>query len=273
MIIKDITNSYIKYILEANDLEKYEKVFPELFDHYFTFWGSRKYWHKELNEEQVIERGNLVLGRLPIIEKKLIECGFDTKRLQIVLMVGQGTTNGHAFKHGSNFVVFLPIEGYKTIEQVDVFVIHEILHALHYSAQSDFYFKKQKEKDSVLRQLITEGLATYLTKEVLNISDEKALWADHLSNDELLKWTRTCKEEKQALFEEARKLIEEKSTKSDLFYANDTNDIRKYRAGYFIGLELIKEIAKKDNLHMHDFLQIRKKQFEQMTKVILTRYQ
>ncbi len=55
MVIKDITGSYIKNIIKENDLKKYEKEFPELFEHYFTFWASKEYWHKELDKEQVVE--------------------------------------------------------------------------------------------------------------------------------------------------------------------------------------------------------------------------
>jgi uncharacterized protein YjaZ len=271
MVIKDITDSYIEHILKEDNLEEYEKEFPELFQYYFTFWAQRDYWHKELNKKQVSERKNLILSQLPIIEKKLIEHGFDTKSIRVILMVGQGTTNGHAFKYQNEFAIFLPIEEYETIEQVDIFVTHEILHALHYSAQPDFYFKTQEEKDSVFRQLATEGLATYLAKEVLGISNGKALWADYLSDDELSKWIKSCENEKQNLFKETRALIKEKSTKPDLFYANDANDIRKYRAGYFIGLEIAKEIARKNNFSVHDLLQIEKGRFEKMAKDILSR--
>lgn len=272
MIIKDITNSYIKHILKEDNLEKYKKSFPELFEHYFSFWAQKDYWHKELDKEQVAERKKLVLDRLPSIEKKLTEHGFDAKNLQVILMVGQGTTNGHALKHKNEFIVFLPVEGYETTEQVDIFVTHEILHALHYSTQPDFYFKTQEEKDSVFRQLITEGLATYLTKEILDVSDEKALWADYLSNDELSKWIKLCESEKQNLFEEAQELIKERSTKPDLFYANKPDDIRKYRAGYFIGLEIIKKIVKKNNLSMHNLLSIDKTKFESELFDVLTKY-
>ncbi len=269
MIIKDITDPYIKYVLVEDNLEKYEKAFPELFEHYFTFWAQKNYWHKELNKEQVAERKKLVADRLPIIERTLAEHGFSTKNLQVVLMVGQGTTNGHAFKHKKKFVAFLPIEGYETTEQVDIFVTHEILHALHYSAQPDFYFTTQEEKDSVFRQLVTEGLAIYITKEALGISDGKALWADYLSSDEQSKWMKSCESEKQNLFGETQKLIEEKSTKPDLFYANDPDDIRKYRAGYFIGLEIVREIARKNNFTTHNLLHTRKGSFEEMVKDIL----
>ncbi len=186
-------------------------------------------------------------------------------------MVGQGTTNGHAFNYKNEFIVFLPIEGYKTFEQLNVFVTHEILHALHYSAQPEFYFNTQKEKDSVFRQLVTEGLATYLTKEVLGISDRKALWADYISETEISKWSELCKSEKQNLFKEVHKLINEKSTNPSLFYSSDVNNIRKYRAGYFIGLDIIKEIAEK-GVSKNDFFNITRTQFEQLLKEVLSKY-
>ena len=264
MVIKDITDSYINNILEKSNLKRYEDILPELFDDYFTYWAQREYWHRELDKSKVVERKQLVIGQLPFIEKKLAEHGFDTENLQIIIMVGQGTTNGHAFKYQDEFAVFIPIEGYETTRQVDIFVTHEILHALHYSAQPDFYFKSREEKDSVLRQLITEGLATFLTKEILDISEGDALWADYLSHDEQTEWMNSCKNEKQDIFKEVKELIQSNTTKSNLFYANDSDDIRENRAGYFIGLELIKKIAGENGLSKQDLLSIESKQFSRM---------
>lgn len=268
MIITDITSAYLKHILGGDDLAQYEQVLPELFDHYFTYWASRDYWHKELDEQQVGDRKNLILGRLPTIELNLEKHGFDTSNLEIVLMVGQGTTNGHAFKKGDFFAVFLPVEGYETEVEVDVFVTHEIIHALHYTAQPDFYFSRRDEKENTLRELMTEGLATYLTKEIMEISDEEALWADFLSGDDLSRWMETCHSEKEALFREVFELIEKGASQPNLFYASDPNDIRQYRAGYFIGLEVIKAIVAQYSYSPQDIFTITRENFETMTSKI-----
>ncbi len=70
MIIDDVTDSYVEHVLVDNNLNEYEKEFPELFQHYFTFWAQKNYWHKELNKEQVLEQKNLIVSRLPILENK-----------------------------------------------------------------------------------------------------------------------------------------------------------------------------------------------------------
>lgn len=269
MIVKDLTDSYTQYVLNEQSPEKYWDVFPELFEYYFTFWAPRHYWHSELDSEQVVEKRRLIIDRLPHIEKCFSNYGFDTKNLQIVLIVGQGTTNGHAFKHKNEFVTFLPIETYETPKQVDVFTSHEMLHAMHYTLQPDFYFNTQREKGSILRQLITEGLATYLTKDVLNISEGEAFWADYLSVEDCSKWIRSCNDMKRALFLDAKKYIEENLTSPDLFYANDPDDVRKYRAGYFIGFELVKEIMRENDLSQKDLMTIARKDFESMAKSFL----
>jgi len=42
MNIINLTNDYIKSILEDNDLRAYEKTYPALFQHYFQYWGDKK---------------------------------------------------------------------------------------------------------------------------------------------------------------------------------------------------------------------------------------
>lgn len=264
MIVTDITDEYVKKILHEDDLKAYEKTFPDLFDQYFTYWASRRNWHQELGEAAIKERKELVLSRLPIIGSNLSRAGFDTEHIRTVLMVGQGTTNGHAFRHQDEFSVFLPLEGYSTTEQVDIFVTHEIVHALHYAAQPDFFYETPEEKDSVARQILTEGIATYLTKTVMNVSDGAALWADYLSEDKLENWMKSCISEKQRLFEEVREIIKNNKTAVGLFATEDVKDIRTYRAGYFVGLELVKGISMKHGFSAPDLLRIDRKRLEQM---------
>lgn len=262
MIIQDLTNKYIEFILRNDDLPSYKKQFPELFRHYFDFWAPEKFWHKELDEKEVSRRVKMVRNRLPVIEEKLNKNKFDTNTLEVVLMVGQGTTNGHAFNYNGEFLVFLPIEGYHTENQVDIFVSHEIFHALHYTRIPDFYFRTLSEKDSIARQLITEGIATYLTKNIWKISDSEALWSDYISKKDAERWLMLCNSQTDQLFQEMSSLLRNENTKTELFMTNDSQDIRKNRGGYFIGLKLIEKIKSKYNFSDIDLLQKPRKEFE-----------
>ncbi|MBU4480144.1 hypothetical protein KKG48_01730 [Patescibacteria group bacterium] len=272
MKITDVTQKYTENILKKNDLTSYEKNSPELFEHYFKYWALKNFFHKTLKtENEVKEKVDLIKSRLGFIEQKLINFGFDISDLKIILFVGQNCTNGHAFKKDGEFVVWLPVEAYETPEEVDIFVIHEIIHAFHYKQNFDFYFNTKKEKKNVGREIIVEGLATYLTSKILNISDEKALWSDFLSEEELKKWISSCNQNKKELRKFVLDNFDSSNEDIQIFLANDSNDIYKYRSGYFVGLELIKSIVKNNNIPDKDLLSLDRKNFEKKIKQELNR--
>ena len=51
------------------------KSFPELFDHYFTYWADKDNWHQTLNKEGVANKLNLISEKLPHIENQFKEKG------------------------------------------------------------------------------------------------------------------------------------------------------------------------------------------------------
>jgi uncharacterized protein YjaZ len=255
MKIIDLTSSYVENILQEDDLKKYMESYPELFNHYFKYWANIDYWHKELEKNEVNERLNKIKEKLTYIENKFEEKGFNLENIEVILFVGQGTTNGHAFQKDSSFSVFIPIEAYKSEKQMEIFITHEIIHALHYQKCPELYFNNIEEKENTERQLITEGVATFLTKEFLKISDEEVLWADYLTEEELNVWLNECKKEKDLVLNE----IENNDDKiKEIFLANDPGDIRKYRVGYYIGLEMVKELVSEKGLSIKEVLNINK---------------
>ncbi|MBU1557392.1 hypothetical protein KKC45_00300, partial [Patescibacteria group bacterium] len=259
----NLTQNYITNILEKDNLDLYKKSMPELLGHYFKYWALEDYFHKSLKtEKEVIEKTEMIKSRLDFIKSKLSDFGFDTSNIEIILFVGQNCTNGHAFEKDGKFVVWLPVEAYESSEDIDIFVTHEIIHNLHYSVNPDFYFKTKDEKINVGRQIITEGLATYLTSKVLNISDDKALWADFLNEKELKSWFDGCKEKRFDLYDLVLKNFDLSKENIQIFWANDPSDVYKYRSGYFVGLELIKEFVEKEKVSDIDILKIDRKSFE-----------
>src|SRR3989339_222134 len=263
MKIKDLTQNYITNILEKDNLDLYKKSMPELFSHYFEYWALEDYFHKSLKiKEEVEEKTDLIKSRLDFIEEKLKDFGFDTSDVEILLFVGQNCTNGHAFEKDGKFIVWLPIEAYESKEDIDIFVTHEIIHALHYSVNPDFYFKTKEEKMNVGRQIITEGLATYLTSKVLTINEGKALWEDFLNKDELKNWFDSCEDKRYELYDFVLKNFNFSNKDIQIFWANDPKDVYKYRAGYFVGSELIKDFIKNNKIEDKDLLSLDRVKFE-----------
>jgi len=266
MNIIDLTKSYILEILKAKDLRAYERSYPALFSHYFRYWARRKNFPVYLSRAEVKKRKKFITEALKEIEKNLISSRFETKNIDVVLFVGQGTSNGHAFRDGKKIIVWLPLEAYKTKLQARIFITHEIIHAFHYSYSPDFYFNNLVDKRSVIRQIITEGLATYLSMKILNVDEGTALWADYISKSKIRTWLQECRQKEQDLYRYVLKNFSSSNPKISLFYANNPSNIVNYRAGYYVGLKLVEAIAKDMKLGDKALLKIPRKKFEAVAK-------
>lgn len=264
MNIIDLTSEYIKHIVNAGDLASYEKSYPALFQHYFRYWAKRKNFSKTLNKSEVKKRLNLIEPRLSRVEKKINSSGLNISFLKIVLFVGQSTCNGHVFKDNKEFIVWIPIETYSTPLQVDVFITHEIIHSLHYLKSPDFYFNNFTEKRLISRQFITEGVATYLTKHIIKITQSKALWADFLSKEKTKIWFRECQQKEKELYKFVLKNFSSTNPEISLFYAKNPRNIYEFRAGYFVGLKLVDQMVKNKKMDPKKLLEIPRKKFEKM---------
>jgi len=271
MKIVDLTGEYKKQILEKNDLGAYEASYPALFGHYFKYWAKRNLFKKTLNAKEADVRKRTILSRLKFIEKKFKDAGFDISKLKIILFVGQNTTNGHVFYDGGEFMVWLPIEAYKTRLQADVFISHEIIHGLHYSQNPAFYFGKLKSLQDIIvgDNLIAEGLATFATKEILGVNDGIALWADYISGSQIRAWLKQCEKRQKELFKWLDSHFDSKLGKSELFGGLDTSDIFHSRGGYWAGLKIIEEIAKAGKYGLAELLKLQKEKFKKPTRAQL----
>ncbi len=267
--IRDLTDDYAKFAIESGDLQGYQETYPELFRHYLQYWGSSKTGFARLSERLLRRRSRLIRRMIGDIESLMLKSGFTLTGIEAVLFVGQRTSNGHALRDGDSWIVWLPLEAYPTALQMRVFVTHEILHALHYRESPDFYFDSMAEKRSVVRRLITEGVATWLTMRVLGIDERTALWADYIPRRKIRAWLQECKAKEHELC----KFILENLFSSDpaigVFYAKDADDIFNYRAGYYIGLKLIKHIATSEKITRRNLLAIPRKDFETLAKIWL----
>jgi len=254
--ILDLTDRYLTDVLQGHDYDSYFEVCPSLFDHYFTYWADRNGFVNEISRSEIYKRRETVLRALTECEQKFETAGLPIDSLSIILFVGVGTTNGHAYYDGEQIVVWIPVETYTSNILASVFVPHEILHGLHYQQLPSFYFHNSDEKNHVGRQLITEGVATYLTAYIMEVSDSTALWADYLDTDQSNKWMNECR---KRTCEISRYVIDNyHCTVSDIgiFRADDPEDILNYRVGYYVGLKIIQELVKKTQLTPSDLLRM-----------------
>jgi uncharacterized protein YjaZ len=268
MKIVDLTGEYKKSILKENSLSGYEAASPALFSHYFKFWADRKLFKLSLNSAQVDKRKKLIIGNLKIVEEKFEKSGFDISKQKIIIFVGQNTTNGHAFLDEGKFVVWLPIEAYKTKLQAHVFISHEIIHAFHYSQNPDFYFGNLKSLRDIIigDNLIEEGLATFATKEILGLNDGIVLWADYITPPKLESWLKQCEKRQKEAYKWLSDHFDKKLGDSELFGGLDTGDIFHSRGGYWAGLKIVEQLAKNKKYGLAELLKLPKGEFKELIK-------
>ncbi|MFN3741856.1 MAG: DUF2268 domain-containing putative Zn-dependent protease [Anaerolineales bacterium] len=263
MRITDLTESYLRYVIQQDHPARYEADFPELFEHYYTFWAQPQAYAFR-DSKQVIARRDLLLERLPLLAERFERNGLEAGDIDVVIFVGHGTSNGHAFHARGRWTVWLPLETYGSSQAVDIFGSHEIAHALHYQQQPDFYFKDEKEKNQVFRQLVTEGIATLISKEILGLSDEQALWADYLPFEHIQRWYAACRKRERELFRLVADTLPYSDKQNPLFSFSPSEDVSKNRAGYYVGLVLIERYARRQGLG--DLFAISKEEFWQFVK-------
>ena len=270
MVVHNLVDDFIANRLSGGNRESHELLYPALFDHYYRYWCPREREVSSLSDEELRARVGLIQSVLEPIGEHLTAHGLDHHGLRIVLFVGGNTSNGHAFADGDTWVVWLPVETYSTEALARVFVTHEIMHALHYRTTPAFDFKDKPSKAHLGRQLITEGLATYFTAQVLDISEEDALWGDYLSPLVLKNWMRECRTRLDELKAICRTRFNQSASGLGLFMANDPNDIMNFRAGYYLGGEVIRSIAVRRGLVIKDLLALNRGDFESLVLDELT---
>ncbi|MFZ1685064.1 MAG: hypothetical protein WAU88_13195 [Candidatus Zixiibacteriota bacterium] len=264
MIVLDLSEVYIEELLCKQDRAAYLQSQPLLFDHYYRYW-SPKGWHAEpLSADSVRELRDRVERHLLDLDILLKQALFDTGRLEVILFVGEGTSNGHAFVDDNRVIVWIPIETYTTDSRARVFLMHELIHGLHYHHSPEFGFRDHRTKNLLGRQLITEGLSTLLTADILGIPHDEALWADYLAPEARGNWMRECAARKAELFQYCRSHFHESDDECALFMANDPNDVMRYRAGYYAGLTVLKDLCATDDCPSSRLLKIGRPALEKL---------
>jgi hypothetical protein len=269
MQVHDLTGQFIELIRGEIDRQRYLDSHPRLFEHYFTNWSAEDLPFAELTEDDVQAKATRIKTRLPEVEAQFEKAGFDLSDLPVILFVGHNTSNGHAALFGDTYHVWLPVETYTSDLLVDIFVTHEIAHALHYRLTSGFYLQSLQERHHIGRQLLSEGVATYMTKQVRGVSDRASLWADYLSEEDCQRWLKDCREQTPALCKLLLERFDDSETNFGLFVAADPDDVFFYRAGYWVGLKIIEDIAKRRSLALRQLLSFDREQFSKEARRIL----
>ena len=273
MQVNDLTERFIEHVMERQDEERYEACFPELFEHYFRFFGPGRGYPSDLTTAAIRACRDRIQRQLPDMVNRFAQAGWDLDPLEVVLFVGQDCSNGHALLQENRVIVWLPVETYRSSLAVQFFVSHEILHALHYQRAPSFWFEEMEARNHLGRQLLTEGVATLVTKELLGVDDTTALWADCVPRDWAEAWVLRRKFHLRGLAEYAQKRFDTSSRDNGFFwYTGDLDeDVYQNRAGYFLGLETVRAIRDELGLTAKGLLKMARKPMESHAKNLLQR--
>jgi len=145
------------------------------------------------------------------------------------------------------------------------FVIHEVVHPIHYRLNPEMYFRNFKNyKEVILKRMIIEGIATYFTKHFTDESDADIFWLGYLDQTGVKKWITYAHELKGDMGQKIENLINKDELESEtndlLFCVTDSDNLWKGRLGYYYGYDIIKDIHKTKSIdkilkmHLEDFL-------------------
>ena len=167
--------------------------------------------------------------------------GIEDSKVLLMVLDDVIQPNGHAFLFDGLAIAYYAIKAGYSLEYHRVFSTHEIIHAIHYQLSPTCYFNTIERHRHTGRQLLTEGIATTLSAQILNISMEKALWADIWPKNEIESWIRTCADSREDLFANALLSFNKASPLGMFDYVIDAEPIIS-RSGYWIGANFIQHL-------------------------------
>lgn len=227
-----------------------------LFDHLIDCWGFG-----EIGAEfQDIELQHSIIKNRYAHCEKLINEKLSGVSIPDVLVLNRNyPLNGHALLHKEDSWAFVIASHFKTQLYSDVFLSHEIAHAIHYRSRPEFFFQNKNERNHFGRSLLTEGIATYFTKVLLNCSLEDALWADYLEKEKRVEWIDMVESEVKQIANHCLKHYDSIEPEYSLFYYTCQNSIFS-RSGYWMGYQIIEHFASEHKLGLSELFFVDRKE-------------
>lgn len=253
LAIKQMNSDNIKEIFNQESFfQEYFKVFcnNEPFDEKVI-----KSIQHDLDINAIIDLSNQLIN---IFENKSsILSRIEIKNeIGLIIFIGYGNIDGHCIILDNYSYVFIDLEAIilRSNEKfnLDAFLSHEIIHAVHYDLNKEFYPKNYNSiEDKYLKTLIAEGFATYMSMYLFGISENLGYWLGFLKSDEVSEWISNCKKIKIDIGVSLKKLIINKEF--DIYMYNRLFCIKSenftfYRIGYYYGDEIIRTICCENNI-------------------------
>lgn len=129
----------------------------------------------------------------------------------------------------------------------EVHNLHEMIHALHYQLNRDFYPGRYRSvRDHFLNKMAAEGIASFLSMKISGAKLSETMCFGFLENEEFDEWIDRCSELKtdfhRSIMESIEKDFIDRETENRLFFTGG-GSISQGRFGYYYGFEAVKKIA------------------------------
>ncbi len=237
-------------------LEKYYEFFNE----YFSAMGNKERFQDTIAERiAAIGANEMDLG-ISVLEQGVkrtrdaIQSALDPTHMpQCVLFVGEGSWDGNGLiidRHPYFFVDLSLVKdrlGKHSPFDIQTFLTHEALHALHYLSSPEFYPGNYTiKRDKYYGRMVAEGIASYMSARILGKSIKEALWMGFLGEAELRRWVDYCEESRWDFGTALTRAIageEDLYLWYDLFGVRDMSNLAESRSGYYYGYQIARELA------------------------------
>jgi len=174
----------------------------------------------------------------------------------VIFMIGDGTVDSHGILVEGKSYLIVDVSAYaKQLDNYNPisFLVHELTHCIHYYYRPEMYFRNYNQKsDKLLKRILVEGIAGYVTKETTSESDCDIFWLGYLDENEIDKWIAYSLSSKVDLSLKINDFLANDiwsdETQQTLFSVTDPDNLWKGRLAYYYGYELAKQYKPNSNL-------------------------
>ena len=251
-----IINFAVRQITCGNMKEIFEQ--EDFFKEYFKVFGESKIFDENvihnIDIKYVIDLSQTLIK---IFEEKIkILQEFKLKNeIGLIIFIGNGNIDGHSIILEDSSYVFVDLSAIILRSNrscdLETFMCHEIIHAIHYDFNKEFYPKNYTSiSDKYLKMIIEEGLATYMSMSIFGLSKELGYWLGYLENSQVNEWILNCEKMKTYIGINLNQIISsnifDENIYSKLFCIKSEN-LTSYRLGYYYGCQIVKNIVSNNN--------------------------
>lgn len=170
-----------------------------------------------------------------------------------ILIYGDGSIDGHGIIVDEKAYVILDLNAIRqaaNLYNMKTFLLHEMVHPLHYKLRPEFYFSEYISVEEIyFKRLIEEGIATKLSGDCLSEPIEDVYWFGYLEKTKVDEWVDYCENNRLEISKKLKNCIEmnqiDYQLYDQLFSVIDSGHMTNSRLAYYYGTKIVQNLLKK----------------------------